>query len=84
MAVVSALLASTAEATPFYQIDGSIADWNVSLQVFRQHHGEGSRTSFVQGSFVPDPVGTIEYVVEDYPLSDVRPRGGERYDYEAL
>jgi hypothetical protein len=84
VAVASAVLASAAYATPSYQIDGSIADWNVSLETFHWHDWYSSGTLFVQDSFRPDPLGTIDYRVEDYPLSDVKPYGGETYDYEAL
>jgi hypothetical protein len=80
-------LSQGADALPVYTIDGIISDWNVDLSTvrrtyrYRRYRGD---TVFVQESFRPNPQGTIQYRVEDYPLSDSEPAGGEVYDYEAI
>jgi len=77
--VISVLWLPTAFSLP-YAIDGRIDDWGVHLATA----GSWWRRYFVPDSFIPDPLGTIDYYVEDYRLSDVRPDGGEYYDYEAV
>ena len=66
-----------------YTIDGHISDWHVNLTTHTSHGWWNSGTTFVQSSFIPNPGGTISYKIEDYSDSDVEPRGGEYYDYEA-
>jgi len=67
-------------AVPVYSIDGDISDWGVQLRTFPYD----SHRFFAPKSFVPDPPGTIDYFVADFPVSDQMPSGGELYDYEAI
>jgi len=82
MFLVAACLAPRAQALT-YSIDGSLDDWGVNLETDYYYSYFSSGVYFLQSSFTPDPIGTIRYNVEDYPLSDYRPDGGEYYDYEA-
>ena len=72
--------AAVGEAT--YSIDGDISDWGVDLETYKLSYW--NHYWFVQDSFVPDPVGTIDYEVQDYWASDNQPAGGEAYDIEAV
>ena len=72
--------AAVGEAT--YSIDGDISDWGVTLETYKLSYWNYSW--FDQDSFDPDPVGTIQYNVEDYWESDSQPSGGEQYDIEAV
>lgn len=74
----------TAHAVPCYNIDGQINDWNVQLELYNWSGWWTSGKAFVQDSFIPDPLGTIDYKVEDWWPSDSMPAGGEAYDYEAI
>ena len=59
-----------------YVVDGNPDDWNIQLQVQDDH--------FVNSSFVPDPLGNIDYNVENWNTGAPCPAGGERYDFEAI
>lgn len=80
--LLGACIAPSAQALD-YNIDGGIGDWGVDLETYTWHSWFQWGVSFVQSSFTPDPLGTIDYTVEDYAVSDSRPAGGEYYDYEA-
>jgi hypothetical protein len=67
-----------------FTMDGQIGDWGIQLQLV-----PGFWTTFNALSFIPtapnqDTGKDIAYYVEDYPTSDVRPPGGEEFDYEAI
>ncbi|MFO7958242.1 MAG: PEP-CTERM sorting domain-containing protein [Candidatus Brocadiia bacterium] len=82
--VLLAVCCRFAAAVPSYAVDGSLDDWGVKLERFYWSSWSGWGIAFEQDSFVPDPLGTINYTVQDYWPSDNRPYGGEEYDYEAM
>ncbi len=59
-----------------YTVDGDISDWHVNLDV--------SGTHFVNASFIPNPVGFIDYNYDNWDTGGGYPSGGELYDFEAI